>query len=739
MLASGSNNVDVTDVHYTLRNIPAGCQLVVEVWHRGANLADALLAQGEVDVTSQVPQALPGADPLAFVPSGLLEMSNKATLVFLAVRTPMPPLVEAPAGPPLPCGVNMATVSKSGFAAVLVGSRDADNNASFLTFRVRMMNVSHVFAEQFCGWNRDYPAAQKIFGAHLGTATVRGVIHKQHGILYKTSGADVVHAVLDSGHALLRLLNYGIAAGFRQYYTYVLTSHELRFCETGAATAKDFFSKHAMHCNASRRVRYAGEFCFQQSPLTGRWRICIDNNSGTYAPPVDLLPQLALALSSNFPDLEVEALGYSDPRLAVYKASCTQPISATVANLNSVAGLTAFAGDFAESSAAFLSSPASFSTRLFLGLPPDAPSIPLDGALSLSVLSARNLPVGPRHLYYALVGTSALAGCDNFLPLEASLIGLEAEGGYVSFGSFQCRVPMRMLGYAVMMGQRELIVRLMSKGDSSSSSSSDIFCGEICLSWPQLLLLGEPSWQWLSHRLASRTCSDRVSGELSLRALYIPSYSAPVASLPPHPNSVFLGDVEKYCVRINRWKKRAFHLNEQALWYYSSAAAPSPSIPLSSIHPHPYVRIDARDPELFRLDLILRGPGQERKIGLALQTLSQLTTWVQLLGGGTPNDIVLAEISDAEFLNDDETDSALESSSSDSSFNISSPRLLTDGERTHHFSVTTFLVPSYCQQCSGFLWGIARQGVRCEVCGFIAHKGCSHLVGPTCPGSTSPF
>jgi len=39
-----------------------------------------------------------------------------------------------------------------------------------------------------------------------------------------------------------------------------------------------------MHACANEQVRYAGEFHIQKNETNGKYKIVIDNNSGTYAP-----------------------------------------------------------------------------------------------------------------------------------------------------------------------------------------------------------------------------------------------------------------------------------------------------------------------------------------------------------------------------------------------------------------------------------------------------------------------
>ncbi|KAJ2829791.1 Peroxisome size and maintenance regulator [Coemansia erecta] len=43
----------------------------------------------------------------------------------------------------------------------------------------------------------------------------------------------------------------------------------------------------------------------------------------------------------------------------------------------------------------------------------------------------------------------------------------------------------------------------------------------------------------------------------------------------------------------------------------------------------------------------------------------------------------------------------------------------------HDYRPTTFVSPTYCELCSGFLWGLAKQGVQCYKCRKAAHKSCA--------------
>uniref|UniRef100_A0A8C2QIY4 RAS guanyl releasing protein 4 n=1 Tax=Cricetulus griseus TaxID=10029 RepID=A0A8C2QIY4_CRIGR len=50
----------------------------------------------------------------------------------------------------------------------------------------------------------------------------------------------------------------------------------------------------------------------------------------------------------------------------------------------------------------------------------------------------------------------------------------------------------------------------------------------------------------------------------------------------------------------------------------------------------------------------------------------------------------------------------------------------------HSFHEVTFRKPTFCHSCSGFLWGVTKQGYRCRDCGLCCHKHCRGQVRVEC-------
>ncbi|KAM7375737.1 hypothetical protein PAMP_005515 [Pampus punctatissimus] len=54
----------------------------------------------------------------------------------------------------------------------------------------------------------------------------------------------------------------------------------------------------------------------------------------------------------------------------------------------------------------------------------------------------------------------------------------------------------------------------------------------------------------------------------------------------------------------------------------------------------------------------------------------------------------------------------------------------------HNFEENTYMKPTFCDNCSGFLWGVIKQGYRCKDCGMNCHKQCKDQMAFECKKNT---
>ncbi|KAF8553781.1 hypothetical protein OG21DRAFT_1198612 [Imleria badia] len=215
----------------------------------------------------------------------------------------------------------------------------------YSTWKVYIKGVPRIFGDEVQHWSRNYKAAQAIFQGPTSIA-LRSGIQAGHHLLYARSVSNAFGVIksAEDVYALFRgNMHRSSIDGTVSYahrikpavYTYIISTDDdtLRFSETGAAFFVDFASKHALHSNCAKAVRYGGEF--HPRPVGGwarfsdaikdsevEWEIVIDNDSGTYSPDPGLLPKVKEIVEVNFTGFRVVALRHDDPELVASREAC---------------------------------------------------------------------------------------------------------------------------------------------------------------------------------------------------------------------------------------------------------------------------------------------------------------------------------------------------------------------------------------------------------------------------------
>lgn len=222
---------------------------------------------------------------------------------------------------------------------ILTKSLDDNGQRLYSTWKLRLKGIQTFLPGPLQHWNTSYSAAKRIFGPGPSSLAIRASIRAGHRLLYARSTRNAF-GVIQNKQDIIDILTGGRNSPHRvkpAVYTYIISSEDdsFRFSETGAAFFVDFASKHALHANCSKHVRYSGEFHLrpqsgwdffneelQQSDQDIQWEFVIDNNSGTYAPSKVLLPNLKRLLEYNFPGFNIIALDRDDPGLEKSREAC---------------------------------------------------------------------------------------------------------------------------------------------------------------------------------------------------------------------------------------------------------------------------------------------------------------------------------------------------------------------------------------------------------------------------------
>lgn len=233
---------------------------------------------------------------------------------------------------PIPLNYCVTNFNKlSGVAQTIMENRKLSKYTPYRTYRLRLWYVPFIFQGYTKGWNRDYKAAQQIYGNRLGSKTMRATLRIQNFMAYSNDYVNnhcQVHEIsqMEGFHKMLQVYDSPSRISTSKTissprYTYVIMpdSH-MHFSITSKKIATDLLSKHALHAGAATEVVYSGEFFFDRysdrAKETGKTAFVIDNNSGTFGPPKEKLDLLKLLVQLNFgAEMPILALDREDPLL----------------------------------------------------------------------------------------------------------------------------------------------------------------------------------------------------------------------------------------------------------------------------------------------------------------------------------------------------------------------------------------------------------------------------------------
>ena len=172
-------------------------------------------------------------------------------------------------------------------------------------------------------------------------------LHHQHSRVYNYDRTTVYGCLPGPGRDMtlqfLDMVHYDQGG---RIYTYIMTLDGVfRFTETGKEFGIDLLSKHTMHSGVSIYIAFSGEFFVRRlrygdkapeaseqeshppNKVEGgppddappkdpsRYELVIDNDSGTYRPNKDYLPQFGDFMQANFPGLHIKTMACDDENL----------------------------------------------------------------------------------------------------------------------------------------------------------------------------------------------------------------------------------------------------------------------------------------------------------------------------------------------------------------------------------------------------------------------------------------
>ncbi|KAI0309812.1 hypothetical protein OF83DRAFT_945849 [Amylostereum chailletii] len=328
----GNTREPVWNELWHVKNVPTTANLSVEVLDKDSGPTDDHIGRFHTTVS-------PGAKEVE-IEGSILKRTKGTFWLTIDSRKPAHEVERCP-----PYTFDGPIRFSRHFSPTVGRLTNINDERLYSTWKVYLKAVPMFFGETTQGWNKEYRAAQTIFGTGPSAFAVRSSIQAGHRLLYARSTRNGF-GTLESAADVMGLLQGTLSAGARALaphrvkpavYTYVVAVDDgsFRFSETGAAFFVDFASKHALHANCAEAVRYSGEFhprpeggwaaySEERSDEETKWELVIDNNSGTYSPNKEDLPRLRELLEYNFPGFRIVALDHEDAELKESREACRE-------------------------------------------------------------------------------------------------------------------------------------------------------------------------------------------------------------------------------------------------------------------------------------------------------------------------------------------------------------------------------------------------------------------------------
>lgn len=211
-------------------------------------------------------------------------------------------------------------------------------STSFKAYKIALIHPSPSKTLQF---HADMSHAKSFDPSKLHYRFFRHLVRKQYQNIYGHDKNTVYGAwddANDVGQGLVDLLQ----PVENKLFTFVITTNgEWRFCETGDEYKINHLSKHGMHSNGEDKVVWSGEFFVRfEKDITqentkdakmyardrerakvdgiqpqGRWKIYLDNDSGTYSPDKENIATFRELMAQNLKGIEVVVKDFKDEGL----------------------------------------------------------------------------------------------------------------------------------------------------------------------------------------------------------------------------------------------------------------------------------------------------------------------------------------------------------------------------------------------------------------------------------------